>query len=349
MPIPTAGNAAGGVSGMPASTSAGSSQGGATGAPEAGRAGSTSTEAGASGEAGATHAPGTARPPSCVGLASSCGSSASDDCCASPTVPGGSFMIGNPNYAAHPADVTAFALDKYEVTVGRFRAFVSAYGGPPAAGAGAHPLIAGSGWQSAWDTKIAADSVALTSAVQCDAKYPVWDASGAHDALPMNCVSWYEAFAFCAWDGGRLPTETEWAFAVRAGAEQRLYAWGNTPVPDDKQDSTSAYANYFCLGDGDKGGGLCSLADILPVGSKPLGAGKYGQVDLLGSVWEWELDSASPTAQCSDCASLGGEVRVFNGGSWYEPAGFLTSSNDQRQPPDGRTPYLGVRCARANK
>jgi formylglycine-generating enzyme required for sulfatase activity len=50
---------------------------------------------------------------------------------------------------SYPATVADFYLDKYEITVGRFRQFVNAGMGtqasPPAAGAGAHSLITGSG------------------------------------------------------------------------------------------------------------------------------------------------------------------------------------------------------------
>jgi formylglycine-generating enzyme required for sulfatase activity len=63
----------------------------------------------------------------------------------------------------HPATVTSLALDEYEVTVGRCRAFVGANGAtranPPAAGSGAHPLLSGSGWHSAWNTELSLDQV----------------------------------------------------------------------------------------------------------------------------------------------------------------------------------------------
>ena len=80
---------------------------------------------------------------SCVGLPSKCGSSSNDDCCASEVVTGGTFVMGN----ATTASVSTFVLDKYEVTVGRFRQFVRSYIAPPLDGAGRHPLIANSGWQ----------------------------------------------------------------------------------------------------------------------------------------------------------------------------------------------------------
>ena len=78
------------------------------------------------------------------GAGNNCGASGTDDCCASPLVPGGTFNRDNdPNY---PATVSDFRLDKYEITVGRFRAFVNAGMGtqanPPAAGSDANPNVA---------------------------------------------------------------------------------------------------------------------------------------------------------------------------------------------------------------
>src|SRR5258706_450328 len=76
-------------------------------------------------------------PTSCSGLPKTCGSSRPDDCCASSIVPAGSFIRDNGVTGNYPATVSAFRLDKYEVTVGRFRKFLAAYpGSQPAAGSG---------------------------------------------------------------------------------------------------------------------------------------------------------------------------------------------------------------------
>jgi hypothetical protein len=82
--------------------------------------------------------------PSCKELTAVCGPKGSDDCCKSFPVPGGTFSRGYDgvlyNDASHPATVSDFKLDKYEVTVGRFRAFLNAGLGtqktPPAEGSG---------------------------------------------------------------------------------------------------------------------------------------------------------------------------------------------------------------------
>ena len=60
------------------------------------------------------------------------------------------------------------------------------------------------GWNVDWNANLEPTSAALVAGVQCDAKLQTWTAG--NDNLPMNCINWYEAEAFCIWDGGRLPT-----------------------------------------------------------------------------------------------------------------------------------------------
>jgi formylglycine-generating enzyme required for sulfatase activity len=284
---------------------------------------------------------------SCVSTTETCGLLANDDCCAALPVLGGTFTMGS----ATTGTIASFTLDKYEVTVGRFRRFVAQYNGHPAAGAGAHPLIANSGWQSpAWDNSIAANSATLATDVQCNSTFQDWQVNGSTDDLPINCVNWYQAFAFCAWDGGRLPTEAEWEYAAKGGTNNWAYPWGNSPVPQDSHvEQAVSYANYFCYGNGDHGqddGDNCQLADILRVGSKPLGAGRYGQMDLGGSINEWVLDYfADPLpATCNNCAKLTGTFRSIRGGSWYDYGTNMASA--ARSSSSIATYYTGVRCAR---
>src|SRR5262249_23924094 len=98
--------------------------------------------------------------PSCAGLPATCGPSGSESCCTSLLVPGGTFTRGNET--AWPATVSDFMLDRFEITVGRFRKFVEAGLGtrenPPAAGAGADPNNAATGWDPAWTQELWATS-----------------------------------------------------------------------------------------------------------------------------------------------------------------------------------------------
>lgn len=277
--------------------------------------------------------------PSCTGLPATCGPN-NENCCLSSVVQGGMFNRGND--MMYPATVSDFRLDRFEITVGRFRKFVEAYpGSKPAADAGAHPLIMGSGWNSAWDTNLPMDQAALKDDVKCQASFQTWtDAPGANENLPMNCISWYVSFAFCAWDGGRLPTEAEWNYAAAGGNEQRQYPWGDT-APD------ATYAVYGCNGSGSMYD--CVLSDILKVGSKSSkGDARWSQADLGGSMWEWNLDwYDNYTIDCNNCANiLNGPYRVMRGGGWGTKAPFLLSSGRGYDTPMGRDSNAGARCAR---
>jgi cysteine-rich repeat protein len=289
--------------------------------------------------------------PSCAGMSGTeCGDGG--DCCASPPVTGGQFLQGSGTSSSFSSTVSSFRLDRYEVTVGRFRNFVSDYdawhvnGGYPLSDDGQHPKIAATGWYSGWTLPV--DATALIGELECDASYAVWATSG-NDTLPIDCVDWFTAFAFCIWDGGRLPTESEWEYAAAGGNAQNVYPWGDTPVPSNAQDETAAYANYDCLGDG-SAPGACAFGDTLAVGSKPAGRGAFDQEDIAGSRWEWVLDYIFnyPTTSVTDYAKVDtGGNRSLRGGSWYNPAYTLTTGYRAYGDPTHRNFVIGLRCARS--
>jgi formylglycine-generating enzyme required for sulfatase activity len=291
-------------------------------------------------------------PPSCQQLSVLCGDG--DSCCKSLEIPGAFYILAANDTPGNQgsATVPTFLLDKYEVTTGRFQAFVDDYdnwhgspeGGPSQA---AIALANARGWQPDFDDKLPATADALRATATNR------DASGTTDCtnwtftrletLPMNCVSWYEAFAFCIWDGGRLPTEAEWEYAAVGGTQYNFpYPWGN--------DSPTGRAVYGHFGDGNPD--TESIYDILPVGTYPLGAARWGQLDMMGSVFEWMLDYFGPYPQqdCNDCANLTGSNRVFRGGSWYTDLGYFNVIRrdyiDYSYSPLLRTQEIGVRCAR---
>ena len=291
---------------------------------------------------GCSSATGTSGDQPCAGLAASCGPHGDQSCCASSVVPGGTFYRSYDGVTytdqRYPATVSDFRLDQYEITVGRFRQFLAGYpGNLPSAGDGKNPHNpTDPGWDPSWNASMPADATALAAALQCDLVSGTWTAS-ANDNLPVNCITWFDAFAFCIWDGGRLPTEAEWNYASAGGSEQRVYPWSSPPTADAVDDSYAVYC-----------GGSCTAADR--VGAKsPLGDGKWGQADLGGNVSEWLLDGdASWLTTCDDCADTADELnRVVHGGGFDDDATYLLSAARLTVGRPARTPRIGARCARA--
>lgn len=234
-----------------------------------------------------------------------CGVAGEVDCCASPWIPGGTFdRLNDPRF---PATVSTFRLDAFEVTVGRFRAFVDAWPqSRPKAGDGARRSDVTTGWSAAWDAGLPASKAELRKAIACDFAavgapdpYAHWadrtwtDAVGPNERMPMSCVGWHLAFAFCAWDRARLPTEAEQLYARAGGSEQRPFPWGNAVVSDER-----AVLRTTVKG------------SQLPVGSRPSGNGRWGHADLVGARWEYLVDRGGSSVYpipldfivpCRDC------------------------------------------------
>jgi sulfatase modifying factor 1 len=278
--------------------------------------------------------------PSCAGLANTCGPTGDANCCAANVVTGGTY--NRSNEPTDPATVSDFRLDNYEITVGRFRKFVAAYSPTmTAAGAGKNPNNASDpGWDIAWNATMPASASDLTAGVKCNPGYHTWtDSPGTNESLPINCIDWPEAYAFCIWDGGRLPTEAEWNYAATAGSEQRRYPWG-AAAPD------CSFANFangdFCV--------LPGTGSTNRVGSESIiGDGKWGQSDLVGNVWEWVQDVyvSSYPHPCNNCSNTApGPNRVARGGCYGDNASFLLTSFRYSAPASNRDDVAGARCAR---
>ncbi len=298
-----------------------------------------------------------------------------DSCCTSPGVMGGSFYRtyendgGGATAVADQATVSDFTLDKYEVTVGRFRQFVTAWnngsGWTPPAGSGKHTHANGgqglvnsgpgggyeTGWVASDEAQIAPTTANFASCGgAASSNFATWTPNaGDNESLPVNCINWWEAYAFCIWDGGFLPSEAEWEYAAAGGAKQREYPWGFAAPGVGNQ-----YAIYDC--NYPSGPGACAgFMNIAPVGTPALGAGAWGQLDLAGNVGEWVLDWKATYYPCTDCADLTAPTssapeddRVIRSGSYGSlDVTELYPTYTLGLSPGFRTTVAGVRCARA--
>jgi len=295
---------------------------------------------------------------SCLGLPRTCGPAGDADCCSSSLVPGGSFLRSYDGETydddGYPAAVHPFVLDKNEVTVGRFRKFVDAYpASKPAPGSGKNPNNAEDpGWDSAWTAtsggQFSFDHLPANKddlLLVLDGLGTWTESRGENESLPITYINWYVAFAFCIWDGGRLPTEAEWNYAAAGGDEQRVYPWGSEPPDDTRavycEDGTDA---------GDLGPCFAPSPQPQPVGSKsPKGDGAWELADLAGNVEEWTLDTyVDPYTQvtCIDCSNMAvSSFWVVRGGSYDDHANALLSS--YRKADNHYSAERGVRCARS--
>jgi formylglycine-generating enzyme required for sulfatase activity len=207
--------------------------------------------------------------------------------------------------AQHEVYLSDYWLDRTEVTVARYRRCV-------AAGACAMPPYAEGGER--------------------------FD----QPPLPVVLVTWNDARRFCAWAGGRLPTEAEWERAARgAGPNGRRYPWGNVYNP--------FLANHGAMGleDLDARDGFLELA---PAGSFPDGRTPEGLDDMAGNAQEWVADWYAPEYPKADASNPKGpdigEMRVVRGGSYAHPRLWLRGAARDREPPNERAPWIGFRCAR---
>ncbi len=252
-------------------------------------------------------------------------------------VPGGPFRQGvdaadepfslDNERPAHLVDVATFRIGRVPVTNGEWRHFVDDGG------------YRRSRWWSprGWEHR---ERAGLTAP-------QFWNADGTRTRFgqvedlpadePVQHVTYFEAEAYAAWAGARLPTETEWekacAWDPRCNSRRR-YPWG-----DDGP--SAAVANL--------GGAALRPA---PVGAYPAGASAYGAEQMLGDVWEWTSSPLRPWAEFAPMIYqrysepfFDGDYRVLRGGSWAMDSAVLRPSFRNWDHPYRRQIFAGVRLA----
>lgn len=217
-------------------------------------------------------------------------------------IPAGSFRMGKSKRSVH---LDAFYIDRTPVTNREFQTFLEVTGyrpSDPSGGRFVPHVLSGK-------------------------------LSKREEEHPVVYVSLFDARAFAAWAGKRLPSEAEWEKAAR-GVDGRKYPWGRGEPNKNR-------ANY-----GNKAGGTAR------VGSFPDGASPYGVLDLAGNVWEWcdDFDDPAfyedgpPNNPHNEHAS---ERVVMRGGSYLFGVQALRTYARTSFDPHYRFAGGGFRCARS--
>lgn len=144
---------------------------------------------------------------------------------------------------------------------------------------------------------------------------------------PVNCVTFDDASRYCAWKGGRLPTEAEFEWVARGGRSASSWPWSKSPPSDQVcLDRWSAFGKSDCT---------CRA------GALQGNASREGILDLIGNVKEW---TESMSSGRRDAAIRGGSWRSVRAGRDYADAGRReTAAKDERSH------EVGFRCVYSSR
>lgn len=249
------------------------------------------------------------------------------------SIPAGNFTMGSTaadtaiwheinEYPQHIVYLDSYQIDKYEVTNNQYSVFMAA---------GGYSNIAywtTEGWTWRTSNSITAPLYWLSGQ---------YNSGNAFPSHPVVGVNWYEAYAFCQWAGGHLPTEAQWEKAARY-TDTRYYPWGST------WDAAKCNSTYNTPPD--------NFTYSSPVGYFSAGASYYGVHDMAGNVFEWVNDWYSstyyndPGATSNPTGPTSGTHRHFRGGSFHMPASLCRVACRSVAPPASRDSHSGFRVAR---
>lgn len=160
------------------------------------------------------------------------------------------------------------------------------------------------------------------------------------DDLPVVGVSWEKAKEFLKelGDQYRLPTESEWEYAARAGTTT-AYAFGQTVTSEHVNFNGEHQVGRDVKGKFRRG--------LVPVGSLGMPNG-WGIYDMHGNVWEWcedrwhdNYEGAPKDGRAWESGES--EYRVVRGGSWDYNGDYCRSANRGRYLPGDRYDVIGLR------
>lgn len=275
------------------------------------------------------------------------------------SIAGGTFSMGSAEGQGadderpqRAVTISAFCVDRTEVTVARYAACVAA-GACTAAGTEEHRESSGSGLDGRLRTSVdvARPTTAQTAAEQRFANEQCNGTRADRQDHPVNCVDWNQARAYCEWSSGRLPTEAEWEFAAR-GTDGRRYPWGNAPpiptLANVCRGECAAAANRAGRRTTTQFTGTDAAIATHTVGRFLAGSTRTGLFDMAGNVAEWtgDLYGHYPEGPVTDPSGTPlGTGRVVRGGGWTAVrADEVSVTTRASLPSSTRAADVGIRC-----